>query len=86
MRSDASTALLIERTSFRSSSPKNYVFALTGTNWEFLKQHFPELIPYIGIRASIFSRMNPEQKQQLVREMQDLGYVVGTFLEIGGVV
>lgn len=64
----------------RSSPPKNYVFALTGTNWVFLKQHFPELIPYIGIKAKIFSRMNPDQKQNLVREMQDLGYVVGEYL------
>ncbi|XP_065220053.1 polyamine-transporting ATPase 13A3-like isoform X2 [Planococcus citri] len=58
------------------SPPKNYVFALTGANWMFLKQHFPELIPYIGIKANIFSRMNPDQKQNLVREMQALGYVV----------
>lgn len=62
---------------FSSVSPKNYVFAMTGSSWAFLKQHFPDLIPVIGVKTTIFSRMNPEQKQQLVHEMQELGYVVG---------
>ncbi|XP_053974573.1 polyamine-transporting ATPase 13A3-like isoform X1 [Hylaeus volcanicus] len=53
-----------------------YVFALTGKTWSLIKQYYPELIPKLVTRGAIFARMSPDQKQQLVQELQSLGYYV----------
>lgn len=60
---------------FRCS--QRYTFALTGKTWSLLRQYCPELVPKIITRASVFSRMSPDQKQQLVQELQGIGYYVG---------
>ncbi|XP_050437408.1 polyamine-transporting ATPase 13A3-like isoform X2 [Adelges cooleyi] len=57
-------------------SSQKYTFALTGKTWSLLKQYCPELLPKIITRASVFSRMSPDQKQQLVQELQGIGYYV----------
>ncbi|KAK0175752.1 hypothetical protein PV327_009479 [Microctonus hyperodae] len=53
-----------------------YVFALTGKTWAIIKHHYPELLPQITTRGAIFARMSPDDKQQLVQELQSLGYYV----------
>lgn len=57
-------------------SKHQYVFALTGKTWALVKQYYPELIPKLTTRGAIFARMSPDQKQQLVQELQSLGYYV----------
>ncbi|XP_031832819.1 polyamine-transporting ATPase anne boleyn isoform X2 [Nomia melanderi] len=57
-------------------SKNKYVFALTGKTWALVKQYYPELIPKLATRGAIFARMSPDQKQQLVQELQSLGYYV----------
>ncbi|XP_003695012.1 probable cation-transporting ATPase 13A3 isoform X1 [Apis florea] len=57
-------------------SQNKYVFALTGKTWALVKQYYPELIPKLVTRGAIFARMSPDQKQQLVQELQSLGYYV----------
>lgn len=57
-------------------SRNNYVFALTGKTWALVKQYYPELIPKLATRGAVFARMSPDQKQQLVQELQALGYYV----------
>ncbi|XP_066597773.1 polyamine-transporting ATPase 13A3 isoform X2 [Prorops nasuta] len=57
-------------------SRNKYVFALTGKTWSLVKQYYPELIPRLTTRGAIFARMSPDQKQQLVQELQLLGYYV----------
>ncbi|XP_032670588.1 probable cation-transporting ATPase 13A3 isoform X1 [Odontomachus brunneus] len=57
-------------------SKNKYVFALTGKTWATVKQHYPDLIPKLVTRGAIFARMSPDQKQQLVQELQALGYYV----------
>ncbi|XP_050315902.1 polyamine-transporting ATPase 13A3 isoform X2 [Anthonomus grandis grandis] len=54
----------------------NYRFAMTGKTWGVVKEYYPELLPRICTRGSVFARMSPEQKQQLVQELQGLGYCV----------
>lgn len=54
-----------------------YVFAVTGRSWAALREHFPDLLPRICVRGAVFARMSSDQKQQLVNELQDLGYYVG---------
>nr|XP_034192113.1 probable cation-transporting ATPase 13A3 isoform X2 [Osmia lignaria] len=57
-------------------SKNKYVFALTGKTWALIKHYYPELIPKLVTRGAIFARMSPDQKQQLVQELQSLGYYV----------
>lgn len=54
----------------------NYRFALTGKAWGVLRESYQELIPRIVTRGTVYARMSPEQKQQLVEELQGLGYYV----------
>jgi len=50
--------------------------ALTGKAWNVLIKHFPELVPRVLVRGTVFARMSPDQKAQLVEEFQTLGYIV----------
>ncbi|CAG9862547.1 unnamed protein product [Phyllotreta striolata] len=54
----------------------NYRFAMTGKVWSAVRDYHPDLIGRIVTRGTIFARMAPDQKQQLVQELQGLGYCV----------
>ena len=61
-------------------SPSNhYHFALTGNVFSVIKTYYPDLLSKILVRGTVFARMSPEQKQQLVEYLQALGYFVGKF-------
>ena len=53
-----------------------YHFALNGKSWAVLRVHFPQLLPKIIQRGTIFARMSPDQKAQLVEEYQAIDYIV----------
>lgn len=55
---------------------RDYHFALTGKAWALLKSDYPDLLPKIVTKGTVFARMNPEQKAQLVEELQKLDYIV----------
>ncbi|NWI89996.1 AT132 ATPase, partial [Pitta sordida] len=52
-------------------------FALNGKSFQVVCEHFSDLLPKILIRATVFARMLPEQKTQLVCSLQELNYCVG---------
>ncbi|ELU12635.1 hypothetical protein CAPTEDRAFT_90245 [Capitella teleta] len=54
-----------------------YYFALSGRCFSVLRHHFPELMSKIIVRGTIFARMGPDQKSQLVEHLQELDYCVG---------
>ncbi|KAJ8686408.1 hypothetical protein QAD02_022202 [Eretmocerus hayati] len=54
----------------------DYKFALTGTTWRLLREHYYDILPRICIRGAVFARMTSDQKQQLVVELMQLGYYV----------
>ncbi|XP_042856180.1 polyamine-transporting ATPase 13A3-like isoform X6 [Penaeus japonicus] len=54
-----------------------YHLAVTGKAWALLCQYFPDLVPRIVARGTVFARMSPDQKAQLVEELQAIDYVVG---------
>lgn len=54
-----------------------YKFAVTGKAWEVIRDELPDLIPKLIVKGAIFARMSSDQKQQLVLELQQLGYYVG---------
>ncbi|XP_033763289.1 probable cation-transporting ATPase 13A3 [Pecten maximus] len=54
-----------------------YHFAMEGTSWAIIRQYFPEIFPKLVVRGTVFARMSPDQKAQLVEALQELGYYVG---------
>lgn len=57
--------------------PSNrYRFAMDGKTWAIVRDEYPDLLPKFVTRGTIFARMSPDQKQQLITELQDLGYYV----------
>ena len=56
--------------------------ALTGKSWSVLLEHYPELVPRFIVKGTIFARMSPDQKQQLIQSLQQLNYFVGNVLFI----
>ncbi|XP_054268548.1 polyamine-transporting ATPase 13A3 [Macrosteles quadrilineatus] len=59
-----------------TASITNYSLAMTGATWSVIRTHYPELVPRIATRGAVFSRMSPDQKQQLIQTLQSLGYYV----------
>lgn len=53
-----------------------YRFAMDGKTWAIVRDYYPDLLPKFVTRGTIFARMSPDQKQQLITELQDIGYYV----------
>ncbi|KAM6930111.1 polyamine-transporting ATPase 13A2 [Lycodopsis pacificus] len=51
--------------------------AINGESFAALCNHFPEYLPKVLLRATVFARMVPDQKTQLMKELQKLNYRVG---------
>ncbi|XP_029971681.1 probable cation-transporting ATPase 13A3 isoform X2 [Salarias fasciatus] len=54
-----------------------YHFAVNGKAFAVITEHFPQLVHKLVLRASVFARMAPDQKTQLVEVLQSLDYTVG---------
>ncbi|XP_006883756.1 PREDICTED: probable cation-transporting ATPase 13A2 [Elephantulus edwardii] len=59
------------------ADPRSIHLALSGSTFSILVKHFPKLLPKVLVQGTIFARMAPEQKTQLVCELQKLQYCVG---------
>ncbi|TKS77164.1 Cation-transporting ATPase 13A2 [Collichthys lucidus] len=55
----------------------SYHLAISGKSFAALCDHFPEYLPKVLLRSTVFARMTPDQKTQLVKELQKLNYRVG---------
>lgn len=55
---------------------RKYHFAIDGHTWNVIQNHYPELIPSIVARGTIFARFRPEQKSQIVVAFQKYDYIV----------
>lgn len=60
-----------------SLPPRHCHLALNGKSFQVVCEHFADLLPRILLRATVFARMLPEQKAQLVSRLQELDYCVG---------
>ncbi|KAK4886443.1 hypothetical protein RN001_002714 [Aquatica leii] len=54
----------------------NITFAMDGKTWTNLRMHYAYLIPRLLIRTTVFARFQPDQKTQLVVNLQKLDYIV----------
>ncbi|KAH9492498.1 hypothetical protein Btru_025992, partial [Bulinus truncatus] len=52
-------------------------FAVTGKTWAVLRKYCPNILKKIVVKGTVFARMGPDQKGQLVEVLQDIGYYVG---------
>ncbi|KAM4872560.1 polyamine-transporting ATPase 13A2 [Thomomys bottae] len=57
--------------------PRLTHLALSGSTFSVLRKHFPKLLPKVLVQGTVFARMAPEQKTELVCELQKLQYCVG---------
>ncbi|XP_037354959.1 polyamine-transporting ATPase 13A2 isoform X2 [Talpa occidentalis] len=57
--------------------PRTSHLALSGSTFGVLLKHFPKLLPKVLVQGTVFARMAPEQKTELVCELQKLQYCVG---------
>lgn len=56
---------------------QRFHFAVTGKSWAVIRQYEADLLSKIAVRGTVFARMSPEQKAQLVEVLQNVGYYVG---------
>ncbi|XP_034743036.1 probable cation-transporting ATPase 13A3 isoform X5 [Etheostoma cragini] len=56
---------------------QHYHFAVTGRTFAVITEHFPQLVQKLVLRATVFARMAPDQKTQLVEVLQSIDYTVG---------
>ncbi|XP_041659728.1 probable cation-transporting ATPase 13A3 [Cheilinus undulatus] len=56
---------------------RSYHFALSGKAFAVIMEHFPHLIQKLVLRGTVFARMAPDQKTQLVEVLQSIDYTVG---------
>ncbi|XP_077343612.1 putative cation-transporting ATPase 13A5 [Lithobates pipiens] len=61
---------------FHASAGK-YHYAMNGKTYDIMKQHFPSLLPDILLNATIFGRMTPKQKTNIIEDLQKINYYVG---------
>ncbi|XP_058849284.1 polyamine-transporting ATPase 13A2-like isoform X1 [Acipenser ruthenus] len=54
-----------------------YHLALNGKSFAVVCEHFPDILPQILLKGTIFARMAPDQKTQLVQGLQEINYCVG---------
>ncbi|XP_076330164.1 polyamine-transporting ATPase 13A3-like isoform X3 [Tachypleus tridentatus] len=55
---------------------QTFHFAIDGQSFALVRQYFPEVFLRLIVRGTVFARMAPDQKSQLVESLQDLGYIV----------
>ncbi|XP_053185560.1 polyamine-transporting ATPase 13A3-like [Scomber japonicus] len=56
---------------------QGYHFAVTGRAFTVITEHFPQLVQKLALRGTVFARMAPDQKTQLVEVLQSIDYIVG---------
>jgi cation-transporting P-type ATPase 13A2 len=54
----------------------DYNFAVTGQSFAVLRKHFPQIFERILVNGTIYARMSPDQKAQLVEHLISIGYCV----------
>ncbi|KAF3860102.1 hypothetical protein F7725_000357 [Dissostichus mawsoni] len=72
---DQSSAEIIKQGLYQSGF--NYHLAINGKSFAALCDHFPEYLPKVLLHATVFARMAPDQKTQLVKELQKINYRTG---------
>nr|XP_020664199.1 probable cation-transporting ATPase 13A3 [Pogona vitticeps] len=54
-----------------------YHFAMDGKSFAVIQEHFQDLMPKLVLHGTVFARMAPDQKTQLVEALQNVDYYGG---------
>ncbi|XP_036409657.1 probable cation-transporting ATPase 13A3 isoform X3 [Megalops cyprinoides] len=57
--------------------PHTYHFAMSGRSFTVITEHFQDLVQKLALHGTVFARMAPDQKTQLVEVLQSVDYFVG---------
>uniref|UniRef100_V5IBW0 P-type ATPase A domain-containing protein n=2 Tax=Ixodes ricinus TaxID=34613 RepID=V5IBW0_IXORI len=60
-----------------SIKPNHPHVAITGKTFAVLREHYPDILRRVAVCGTVFARMAPDQKQQLIELLQEMGYYVG---------
>lgn len=63
-----------------SKVQNNCKYALTGQTWSYIREYFPSSISNILANGVVFARMSSDHKQQVIQELQTMGFYVGKYL------
>ncbi|XP_041695692.1 polyamine-transporting ATPase 13A3 isoform X1 [Coregonus clupeaformis] len=58
-------------------SQDQYHFAMSGKSFAVITEHFQDLLQKLVLRGTVFARMAPDQKTQLIEALQGVDYFVG---------
>ncbi|XP_043926231.1 polyamine-transporting ATPase 13A3 [Protopterus annectens] len=61
----------------RNLQTEHYHFAMNGKSFSVITEHFLDLVPKLVLHGTVFARMAPDQKTQLVEELENVDYYVG---------
>uniref|UniRef100_A0A7N8YE14 Polyamine-transporting ATPase 13A3 n=1 Tax=Mastacembelus armatus TaxID=205130 RepID=A0A7N8YE14_9TELE len=56
---------------------EQYHFAMNGKSFAVISEHFPDMLQKLVLRGTVFARMAPDQKTELIQALQDVDYFVG---------
>uniref|UniRef100_A0A673CQ00 Polyamine-transporting ATPase 13A3 n=1 Tax=Sphaeramia orbicularis TaxID=375764 RepID=A0A673CQ00_9TELE len=54
-----------------------YHFAMNGKSFSVIAEHFPDMLQKLVLHGTVFARMAPDQKTQLIEALQGVDYFVG---------
>lgn len=54
-----------------------YHFAMNGKSFAVIAEHFPDMLQKLVLHGTVFARMAPDQKTQLIETLQAVDYYVG---------
>ncbi|XP_019958108.2 polyamine-transporting ATPase 13A3-like isoform X2 [Paralichthys olivaceus] len=79
-KDNQSVEINLEEKAFDKRQPlqeQSYHFAVSGKAFAVITEHFPQLVQKLILGATVFARMAPDQKTQLVEILQSIDYTVG---------
>lgn len=56
---------------------ERYHFAMNGKSFSVIEGHFPDMLQKLVLHGTVFARMAPDQKTQLIEALQGVDYFVG---------
>ncbi|KAM6442414.1 polyamine-transporting ATPase 13A3 isoform 2-T7 [Liasis olivaceus] len=62
---------------FEDFHKAKFHFAMNGKSFAVIQEHFQDLVPKLVLHGTVFARMAPDQKTQLVEALQNVDYHVG---------
>uniref|UniRef100_A0A3Q3AN20 ATPase 13A3 n=1 Tax=Kryptolebias marmoratus TaxID=37003 RepID=A0A3Q3AN20_KRYMA len=64
-------------TRLEPTTQEMYHFAMNGKSFAVIAEHFPDMLQKLVLHGTVFARMAPDQKTQLIETLQGVDYFVG---------